>query len=86
MSKENTGPQITIRHGFDMNQCKEGDKLVSVHGMIFVYARKNGDGCIYPHQVIYPDGTYGSRMNDGFVFASPEKRMECDHDIVGFAK
>ena len=69
---------------FDMNQCKPGDKLVSCHGSIFTYIKKNENGYPYPHIVEYSDGGYGSRTDDGFVYST--KRLPEDHNIVGFYK
>jgi len=68
---------------FDMNQCKEGDKLVSSLGMIFKYIRKTDDQD-FPHIVMYPNGAYGMRTDDGFV--SNERSKGIYHDIVGFVK
>ena len=68
---------------FDMNRCKPGDKLISEHGTIVTYVEKISEHT-YPHKVKYPDGSEGSRCDDGFVFKN--FRMECDENIVGFAK
>ena len=67
---------------FDMNQCKPGDKLISVHGMILEYVGHDGS-CHYPHIVKYPNGSTGSRCDDGFVFYN--KRLPEDENIIGFA-
>ena len=68
---------------FDMNQCNKGDELISTHGMILTYVGKMPDN-EFPHLVMYPDGAYGSRTNDGYV--GKNKRYPEDHDIVGFYK
>lgn len=66
----------------DLNKCKKGDKLVSKHGDILEYVQRLPEEHYYDHEVKYPDGSGGTRMNDGFVYKNPDKRLECDHDIV----
>lgn len=68
---------------FDMNKCRIGDLLVSQHGMIFIY---EGDSGIpdYPHRVSYPDGSRGTRCDDGSVYR--KNKLPTDHDIIAFAK
>lgn len=68
---------------FDMNQCVVGSKLVSVHGTILTYLGKNGP-LAYPHRVRYPDGSEGTRTDDGYVFKT--RRLPTDEDITGFAQ
>jgi len=63
----------------NLNTCTAGDKLLSVHDTVLVYIRKN-DGASYPHEVMYPDGSFGSRTDDGKVFNT--NRKATDHDIV----
>jgi hypothetical protein len=68
---------------FDMNRCKKGDKLVSVHGTILEYVGKTGPR-EYPHRVKYPDNQgEGTRADDGHVFRF--NRLPEDEDIAGFA-
>lgn len=69
---------------FDMNQCKPGDKLVSCHGMIFKYIGIDESLTPYRHVVQYPNGSAGSRIDDGSVFV--HKKLPTDHDIIGFYK
>lgn len=70
---------------FDMNLCVKGDKLISCHGDIFIYDGLNDCPCgIYNHRVIYPNGTTGTRDDDGQVFQ--KNKLPEDHDIVGFYK
>lgn len=68
---------------FDMNQCKVGDKLISCHGMIFTYEGIDEKNYDYKHIVRYPDGSIGTRLDDGSVFRY--KKLPEDHNIVGFA-
>ena len=64
----------------DLNTCKAGDKLISSHGMELTYVKRL-ENSFYDHAVSYPDGSGGTRTNDGYVFRL--KRMpESDHDIV----
>jgi len=66
----------------NLNTCKPGQRLVGKHGVILTYVRKLISGNTYPHEVKYPNGSYGTRTDDGFVFRNPSKRMEVDEDIV----
>lgn len=63
----------------DLRTCKPGDKLLSKHGMVLEYVEHLPDA-YFPHIVKYPDGAFGSRCDDGHVFA--KKRLEEDHDII----
>lgn len=63
----------------DLNTCKSGDKLISRHGTELTYVRKNLEPD-WPHTVRYPDGSFGTRTNDGHVFIYI-RRPE-DEDIV----
>ena len=65
----------------DLRKCKKGDKLLSCHGAILTY-EKNGGFETFPHIVTYPDGSAGSRTNDGFVYATAEKRLPEDENII----
>ena len=65
----------------DLNKCKPGQKLLSKHGMILTYVCKLKDN-YYDHQVQYPNGSYGTRTNDGFTYKSLSSRLPSDHDIV----
>jgi hypothetical protein len=66
----------------DLRKCKPGDKLKSSHGLILTYVGPLPAGSYYDHDVRYPDGSAGTRMNDGFVFRNESKRLPADHDIV----
>ena len=65
----------------DLSKCKPGDKLVSSHGWTLTYVRPLPMGNFYDHEVRYPDGSGGTRTNDGFVFRN-NRIPETDHDIV----
>ncbi len=65
----------------NLNDCKPGDKLKSKHGLILTYVGRKGPHP-FPHEVEYPDGGYGSRTNEGFVWSNPKCRNDYDHDIV----
>lgn len=75
----------------DLSKCKNGDTLVSIHGAILEYvAPTPWKDYTYLDHVIryvqdehgneYPPNTYGTRTNDGFVFAK-NRKPEVDHDI-----
>lgn len=70
----------------DLNQCKPGDKLRSKHGMILTYVGRLLGDKYYDHRVQYPNGGWGSRTNDGYVFRNLLARKEADHDIVEIIK
>lgn len=63
----------------DLRKCKPGDKLLSKHGIVLEYVFHE-PGAPYPHRVKYPDGSMGTRLDDGHVFG--KKRLPEDHDIV----
>ena len=64
----------------DLRECKAGDKLISSHGMTLTYVKRIENG-FYDHEVQYPDGSVGTRTNDGHVFRK-NRIPETDHDIV----
>jgi hypothetical protein len=66
----------------DLNNCVCGDILISSHGMKLMYIKKFNEDDYYEHLVMYPDGTFGTRCNDGFAYRNPSRRLETDHDIV----
>lgn len=76
----------------DLSKCKKGDILISSQGAILEYVAptpwkhltyldhvvryvKDRDGNLYEHD------SYGTRTNDGFVFAK-NRIAETDEDIV----
>lgn len=64
----------------DLNTCKPGDVLVSVHGHAFIYSHKEPDHA-FPHKIKDAlNDEPGSRIDNGQVFA--KNRMPEDHDIV----
>lgn len=64
----------------DLSTCKPGDKLLSKHGIILTYVGPTPEGHYYDHEVTYPCGSRGTRMNDGRVFKN--RSLPEDHDIV----
>ena len=64
----------------DLRNCKKGDKLVSKHGLILTYVKPLSESDYMDHEVKYPNGSYGSRTHDGFVFRI--NRLPKDHDII----
>ena len=72
----------------DLNTCKKGDILISSHGLKLEYVCKTPwkHYNYLDHVVKYPsdefgDENYGTRTNDGFVFAK-NRKPKTDHDIV----
>ena len=69
----------------NLNKCIVGDILISKHGIHLKYCglcEYEWAGDWYPHKVQYPDGSYGTRTDDGHVYKKPKNRMPEDHDIV----
>lgn len=66
----------------DLNTCKPGDKLLSKHGLTLEYVCKAPDNDYYDHEIRYPNGSMGTRTNEGFTYVNPNMRLERDHDIV----
>lgn len=64
----------------DLNTCIPGQLLLSVHGKVLTYVGKLPPGSYYDHEVRYPDGSRGTRTNDGQVFKN--NKMPEDEDIV----
>lgn len=64
----------------DLNTCVKGQKLKSKHGLILTYVGKLPPENYYQHKVKYPDGSFGTRTDDGMVFKN--KPLPEDHDIV----
>jgi hypothetical protein len=65
----------------DLSTAIQGQKLKSKHGMILTYSRPLENN-YYDHEVVYPDGSLGTRTNDGYVYRNEKSRMVEDHDIV----
>lgn len=71
----------------DLSTCVPGQRLISSHDIILTYVGRipetdNCYKCGYVHVVRYPNGNCGTRTNDGYVYATPSKRLPEDHDIV----
>ena len=66
----------------DLRTAQPGDKLISRHGMVLTYRRRLDSLDFYGHQVVYPNGSFGSRVDDGHVYKNPSRRLPEDHDIV----
>jgi hypothetical protein len=63
----------------DLRKCKPGDKLLSVNGMVLTYIGRL-ENQYMDHMIQYPNGSYGSRTHDGFVFR--KNHQPEDHDII----
>lgn len=64
----------------DLSKCKPGDILVSKHGLKLEYVEPLPVNDYFDHKVKYPDGSFGTRINNGMTYKNfplPE-----DHDIV----
>jgi len=66
----------------DLSKCKRGDRLLTCHGMVMEYVGPLSEDNFYDHEVMYPDGSPGTRTNDGHVYRNPAIRLWCDHDII----
>ena len=76
----------------DLNTCEKGDILISSQGARLEYISKTPwkHYNYLDHVVKYLDkefgkNSYGTRTNDGFVFAK-NRIAETDHDIVEIIK
>lgn len=69
----------------DLRNCIKGDKLLTKQGDILIYDEyvKND---FYPHKVIYPDGSTGSRIDSGHVMKNAHKRLDSDKDVIEILK
>ena len=63
----------------DLNLCKEGDKLKTIHGTILTYICKLPPGSYYEHKIQYPDGSFGTRTDEGFTYK--KNRLLEDEDV-----
>jgi hypothetical protein len=76
---------------FDMNKCKQGDKLKLRDGTVVEYVKNKSDWSSYPHVILYPDNRgEGVRTNGGYTLkpcrlAFLEEQEELNLDVVGFA-
>lgn len=63
----------------NLNNCKPGDKLRTVHGTILTYVGPS-EWPRFPHRIMYPEGATGTRTDDGHVFC--KNRLPEDEDIA----
>lgn len=70
----------------DLNTCDNGEKLISKHGIELTYVKKLPDEHYYDHEVMYPDGSFGTRIDSGFVYKNEDMLLTEDHDIVEIMK
>lgn len=63
----------------NLNECKFGDLLLTCHGTILKYVEKT-QGKQYPHLIQYPEGSQGTRTDDGFAFQN--KRLPADENVI----
>jgi len=66
----------------DLNTCKPGDRLKTIHGNILLYVEKLPEDNYYNHLIQYPNGSFGIRTNEGFVMKNPGRRLDSDEDII----
>lgn len=66
----------------DLRNCKAGDKLRSKHGEILTYIGPLPVDDYYDHEVLYANGSRGTRCHDGHVYRNPSRRLPEDHDIM----
>jgi hypothetical protein len=66
----------------DLNTCKTGDILISKHGEKLTYVKKLKEEDYYDHEIMYSNGSLGTRINDGHVYRRVSSRLFEDHDIV----
>jgi hypothetical protein len=67
----------------DLSACKPGQRLLSKRGVILTYVGPNPVRMTkFHHLVRYPNGSQGTRTNDGFTYSNTSARLPDDHDIV----
>lgn len=69
----------------DLRECKKGDILLTRQGDILIYD-EYVENDFYPHKIIYPSGSSGSRIDSGHVMKNPEKRLDSDRDVIEIIK
>lgn len=80
----------------NLNECKRGDRLISSHGALLEYVCPTPwKHLTYLDHVVkyiedkhgnsFGDENYGTRTNDGFVYAN-NRIPETDHNIVEIIK
>lgn len=65
----------------DLSACKENDLLITSRGGIVRYVKAIDPEVYYfDHEIIYSNGSRGTRTNDGYVFR--KNRLDTDANIV----
>ncbi len=64
----------------NLNTAKIGDKLISKHGAVLIYAGIDEKCAPFRHIVVYENGSGGTRTDDGKVAIN--NPLPSDHDIV----
>lgn len=65
----------------DLSTCNEDDLLITSRGGIVRYVKAlNSEIDYYDHEIMYSDGSRGTRTNDGHVMRN--NRLETDANIV----
>jgi hypothetical protein len=72
-------PKDEVIPKVDLRDCKGGEELISKHGYHCIYVGIN-ESEAFPHLILYPDGSNGTRNDAGKVFN--KKSLPEDHDIV----
>jgi hypothetical protein len=68
----------------DLRTAEPGDILVSRNGIFLTYVKPLPENEYMDHEVRYPNGGWGTRTHDGYVFR--KKRLESDEDIIAIIK
>lgn len=70
---------METKNEIDLSKCVAGQRLISTHGEVMVFV---GPCPItgYDYEIVYSNGSRGTRTNDGFVFRT--KRLPTDHDVA----
>lgn len=72
-------PKDEVIPTVDLRDCKGGEELISKHGYRCIYVGIN-ESEAFPHLILYPDGSNGTRNDAGKVFN--KRPLPTDHDIV----
>lgn len=75
--------QSVAEKQFCMSDCKVGDVLISSQGVSLIYKGRKDDE-LFPHVIMYPNGAYGDRTEDGFMRVDDRRSTDCN--VLGLAE
>ena len=67
----------------DLRECQKGDKLLTCCGLILTYNKKV-ESFFYPHIILYPDKSEGSRADGGQAYL--KNTLPTDQNVIAVLK